>query len=60
MPELKPMLGRSGAALSGGQGKIAALGRAVMAGRRKDIPTHTLVLERGALEIDERSDVSNR
>ncbi len=94
MPELKPMLLRSGSALSGGQGKMAALGRAMMAGRRmvlldepfqglapvlaqlyaqsldrlhearpemcivitesnrsllKDIPTHTLVLERGAL-----------
>ena len=94
VPELKPMLPRSGAALSGGQGKMAALGRAVMAGRRmvlldepfqglapvlaqlyaqslhrlhearpqlcvvitesnrsllKDIPTHTMVLERGAL-----------
>ena len=34
VPELKPMLGRSGAALSGGQGKMAALGRAVMAGNR--------------------------
>ena len=94
VPELKAMLPRSGAALSGGQGKMAALGRAVMAGQRmvlldepfqglapvlaqlyaqslhrlhearpalcivitesnrsllKDIPTHTLVLERGAL-----------
>ena len=94
VPELKAMLARSGAALSGGQGKMAALGRAVMVGRRmvlldepfqglapvlaqlyaqslhrlhearpqlcvvitesnrsllKDIPTHTLVLERGAL-----------
>ncbi len=34
VPELKPMLARSGAALSGGQGKMAALGRAVMAGTR--------------------------
>ena len=34
VPELKPMLPRSGAALSGGQGKMAALGRAVMAGER--------------------------
>jgi branched-chain amino acid transport system ATP-binding protein len=94
VPELKAMLARSGAALSGGQGKMAAFGRAVMAGQRmvlldepfqglapvlaqlyaqslhrlhqarpqlcivitesnrgllKDIPTHTLVLERGAL-----------
>ena len=94
VPELKVMLPRSGAALSGGQGKMAALGRAVMVGRRmvlldepfqglapvlaqvyaqslhrlhqarpqlcvvitesnrsllRDIPTHTLVLERGAL-----------
>lgn len=95
VPELKPMLGRSGAALSGGQGKMAALGRAVMAGERlvmldepfqglapvlaqqyaaslhrlhaarpelcvvvtesnrsllRDIPTETLVLERGELQ----------
>ena len=34
VPELKPMLARSGAALSGGQGKMAALGRAIMAGSR--------------------------
>ena len=34
VPELRPMLARSGAALSGGQGKMAALGRAVMAGVR--------------------------
>ena len=34
VPELKPMLARSGAALSGGQGKMAALGRAVMAGEQ--------------------------
>ena len=34
VPELKAMLSRSGAALSGGQGKMAALGRAVMAGER--------------------------
>jgi ABC-type branched-subunit amino acid transport system ATPase component len=34
VPELKPMLPRSGAALSGGQGKMVALGRAVMAGMR--------------------------
>ena len=97
-PELKAMLARSGAALSGGQGKMAALGRAVMAGERlvlldepfqglapvlaqqysaslqrlhairpelcvvvtesnrsllKDIPTETLVLERGALQRDD-------
>lgn len=98
VPELKPMLARSGAALSGGQGKMAALGRAVMAGERlvlldepfqglapvlaqqyaaslqrmhevrpelcvvitesnrsllRDIPTETLVLERGALQRGE-------
>ena len=34
VPELKTMLARSGAGLSGGQGKMAALGRAVMAGDR--------------------------
>jgi ABC-type branched-subunit amino acid transport system ATPase component len=34
VPQLKEMLGRSGAALSGGQGKMAALGRALMAGTR--------------------------
>jgi len=34
VPELQPMLGRSGAALSGGQGKMVALGRALMAGTR--------------------------
>jgi len=74
VPELKAMLARSGAALSGGQGKMAALGRAVMAGEKfvhrlhqarpelcvvitesnrsllKDIPTKTLVLERGELQ----------
>ena len=95
VPELQPMLARSGAALSGGQGKMAALGRAIMAGERlvlldepfqglapvlalqyaaslqrliqarpslcivitesnrsllKDIPTETLVLERGELQ----------
>lgn len=95
VPELKPMLARSGAALSGGQGKMAALGRAVMAGQRlvlldepfqglapvlaqqyaaslarlhqlrpelcvvitesnrsllKDLPSQTLVLERGELQ----------
>jgi ABC-type branched-subunit amino acid transport system ATPase component len=98
VPELKPMLARSGAALSGGQGKMAALGRAVMAGERlvlldepfqglapvlaqqyaaslhrlhqarpelcvvitesnrsllRDIPTETLVLERGELQRGE-------
>ncbi len=98
VPELKPMLARSGAALSGGQGKMAALGRAVMAGVRlvlldepfqglapvlaqqysaslqrlhearpelcvvitesnrsllRDIPTETLVLERGELQRGE-------
>lgn len=34
VPELKPLLGRPGGALSGGQGKMAALGRALMAGTR--------------------------
>ena len=34
VPQLTEMLPRSGAALSGGQGKIAALGRALMAGSR--------------------------
>ena len=34
MPELQPMLARSAAALSGGQGKMVALGRAIMAGTR--------------------------
>lgn len=34
IPQLKPMLPRSGAALSGGQGKIVALARALMAGTR--------------------------
>jgi branched-chain amino acid transport system ATP-binding protein len=34
VPELEPMLKRSGAALSGGQGKIAVLGRALMVGTR--------------------------
>jgi ABC-type branched-subunit amino acid transport system ATPase component len=98
VPELKPMLARSGAALSGGQGKMAAFGRAVMAGERlvlldepfqglapvlaqqytaalhrlqqarpelcvvitesnrsllKDMPTDTLVLERGELQHGE-------
>lgn len=97
-PELKPMLGRSGVALSGEQGKMAAFGRAVMAGERlvlldepfqglasvlaqqytaalrrlqqarpelcvviaesnrsllKDMPTDTLVLERGELQHGE-------
>ena len=98
VPELEIMLARSGAALSGGQGKMVALGRAVMAGERlvlldepfqglapvlaqqygaslerlhqarpelcvvitesnrsllKDIPTQTLVLERGELQTGE-------
>jgi branched-chain amino acid transport system ATP-binding protein len=98
VPELKPMLARSGAALSGGQGKMAALGRAIMAGERivlldepfqglapvlaqqysqslrrlqearpelcvvvtesnrgllRDMPTETLVLERGELQRGE-------
>ena len=34
MPQLKPMLQRSGAALSGGQGKMVALARALMVGTR--------------------------
>ena len=34
VPQLKDMLGRSGAALSGGQGKMVALGRALMIGTR--------------------------
>lgn len=33
VPQLKPMLVRSGAALSGGQGKMVALGRALMVGK---------------------------
>jgi branched-chain amino acid transport system ATP-binding protein len=98
VPELEPMLARSGAALSGGQGKMAALGRAIMVGHRlvlldepfqglapvmaqqyiqslhrllaarpelcvvitesnrglmKDIPTRTLVLERGEVQVGE-------
>jgi len=100
VPELQPMLPRSAAALSGGQGKMVALGRAIMAGTKlvlldepfqglapvlatqygtslqrlitarpalcvvitesnrsllKDIPTETLVLERGELQ---RSDLA--
>jgi ABC-type branched-subunit amino acid transport system ATPase component len=34
VPQLRDMLQRSGAALSGGQGKMVALGRALMAGTR--------------------------
>ena len=34
VPQLEPMLARSGAALSGGQGKIVALARALMVGVR--------------------------
>jgi len=34
VPDLKPMLKRSGSALSGGQGKMVALGRALMVGTR--------------------------
>lgn len=34
VPQLEPMLARSGAALSGGQGKMVALGRALMVGTR--------------------------
>jgi len=98
VPELKDMSARSGAALSGGQGKMVALARAVMAGERlvlldepfqglapvlaqqysasldrlhqarpelcvvitesnrsllKDIPTKTMVIERGELQVGE-------
>ena len=105
VPELEPMLARSGAALSGGQGKMAALGRAVMAGSRlvlldepfqglapvlaqqygaslqrllqrrpeitvvitesnrsllKDIPSHTLVLERGELQHQDDDEDDDR
>jgi branched-chain amino acid transport system ATP-binding protein len=34
VPQLEPMLKRSGSALSGGQGKMVALARAVMVGTR--------------------------
>ena len=34
VPQLQPMLKRSGAALSGGQGKMVALGRALMVGSK--------------------------
>ena len=96
VPELKAMLPRSAAALSGGQGKMVALGRAIMAGERlvlldepfqglapvlaqqysasldrlhqarpelcvvitesnrrllRDIPTKTMILERGELQV---------
>lgn len=34
VPQIKPMLERSGSALSGGQGKMVALGRAIMIGSR--------------------------
>ncbi|HLT98168.1 MAG TPA: ATP-binding cassette domain-containing protein [Burkholderiaceae bacterium] len=34
VPDLAPMLARSGSALSGGQGKMVALGRAIMVGKR--------------------------
>jgi len=34
VPDLEPMLKRSGSALSGGQGKMVALGRALMVGTR--------------------------
>ena len=39
VPQLEPMLSRSGAALSGGQGKMVALGRALMVG------THMVLLD---------------
>jgi len=96
VPELEAMLPRSAAALSGGQGKMVALGRAIMAGERlvlldepfqglapvlaqqysasldrlhqarpelcvvitesnrrllRDIPTKTMILERGELQV---------
>jgi ABC-type branched-subunit amino acid transport system ATPase component len=102
VPELEALLPRSGAALSGGQGKMAALGRAIMAGHRmvlldepfqglapvlaqqyaeslrrlhaarpqlclvitesnrsllKDIPTRTLVLERGEVQVQKEGDL---
>jgi branched-chain amino acid transport system ATP-binding protein len=34
VPQIEPMLKRSGSALSGGQGKMVALGRAIMIGTR--------------------------
>src|SRR5690554_6017348 len=34
VPQIEPMLARSGSALSGGQGKMVALGRAIMVGTR--------------------------
>jgi len=37
VPQLRDMLKRSGAALSGGQGKMVALGRALMAGTRLEL-----------------------
>lgn len=103
VPELKDILARSGASLSGGQGKMVALARAVMVGERlvlldepfqglapvlahqysaslhrlqqvrpdlcvvitesnrsllKDIPTQTLILERGELQTGENAAVA--
>ena len=51
VPQLAPMLGRSGSALSGGQGKMVALARAIMVGTRLlmlDEPFQGLGPEAGA------------